>query len=529
MDEPEDRGNGDSIPVSPSASTIGREPSDDQNQRDELLSGFAEASGHWFWEMDENLRFVWFSKNVEAHVGFPREWHYGKSREDIGAPDVPKEVWDAHLESMRRHEPFSDFVYRRAGPDGEKWLTASGVPVFDDAGRFRGYRGTGADVTALMRARQEAHHNAELVEQAVDGMNELFILCDADDRIVMFNQRFREINAAVIDRVKPSMKFEEFVRLIIAQGLTTESAGREEQYFRERMRYHENPGQSFVTKRDNDRWLLVRDQRTRNGGTIVVSADITEQIQAERRLREAMEEVQFANRTKTEFLANMSHELRTPLNSIIGFSEILTTQMFGPLGHDRYVQYAGNVNKAGLHLLDLIDDILDVSRIETGEIHLDEEEFDVISLINDCRTMVQPRALESNVVLHVETAETLGPIRADPLRIKQVLINLIANAIKFTDEAGTIGIHVDGGGEKPIRFTVRDDGIGISEHDIPKVVEPFFQVRDARLRKHEGTGLGLTLAKAFAERHGGALLIESALGVGTTVCLELPASRNVAA
>jgi signal transduction histidine kinase len=529
VDEPEDKEDQEAIAdMSPGAHVAANRGSlDAQSFKDDLIAGFAEASGHWFWEMDENLRFVWFSKNVEAHVRFPREWHYGKTRDEIGAPDVPKEIWEAHLETLRQHKPFKDFVYRRAGPDGEKWLTASGTPVFGGDGRFRGYRGTGGDVTALMLARREAERNAELIEHAVDGMNELFILCDTEDRIVMFNQRFREVNASVIDRVKPGMKFAQFVRLIIAEGLTPESADREEEYFRERMRFHESPGQSFVTRRDDNRWLLVRDQRTRDGGTIVVSADITEQVEAEQRLRDAMEQVQFANRAKTEFLANMSHELRTPLNSIIGFSDILASQMFGPLGHDRYVQYAENVNRAGQHLLDLIGDILDVSRIEAGEIHLDEEDFDVVPLINDCRLIVQPRALERDVVLNIKLAEKLGLIRADPLRIKQVLINLIANAIKFSDGGGRVEIHVDGGGHDPIRFTVRDDGIGIPEHDIPRVVEPFFQVMDARLAKHEGTGLGLTLAKAFAERHGGSLLIESELGVGTCVCVELPASRNV--
>lgn len=529
MDEPEETTEGEASPEMSSGvvSVDGQESVDPQAFKDDLLSGFAEASGHWFWEMDENLRFTWFSKNVEAHVRFPREWHYGKTRDEIGAPDVPKEDWDAHLETLRQHKPFNDFVYRRAGPDGEKWLTASGTPIFDNDGRFRGYRGTGGDVTPLMMARQEAERGAELIEQAVDGMNELFVLCDPEDRIVMFNQRFREVNAAVIDRVKPGMKFEAFVRLIIAEGMTPESSGREEEYFRERMWYHENPGQSFVTQRDQNRWLLVRDQRTRNGGTIVVSADITEQVEAERRLRDAMEQVQFANRAKTEFLANMSHELRTPLNSIIGFSDILVGQMFGPLGHDRYLQYAENVNKSGQHLLDLIGDILDVSRIEIGEIHLDEEEFDVVPLINDCHVIVQPRALESGVDLNFELAESLGPIHADPLRIKQVLINLIANAIKFSDGAGRVDVHVDGGANKPIRFTVRDDGIGIPANDIPRVAEPFFQVKDARLGNHDGTGLGLTLAKAFVERHGGSMCIESELGVGTSVSIELPASRNV--
>jgi signal transduction histidine kinase len=529
MDEPEDTSVGQITPDLPSGPIPGvnRDVQISQAFKDEFLADFAEASGYWFWEMDEDLRFIWFSKNVEAHTNFPREWHYGKTRDEIGAPDVPREVWDRHLETLRRHEPFTDFTYRRTGPDGEKWLTASGTPVFDKAGRFRGYRGTGGDVTALMLARQEAERNAELVEQAVDGMSELFILCDADDRIVMYNQQFREINAAVIDRVRPGMRFEDFVRLIIAEGLTLESVGREDEYFEERMRFHDNPGQSFITRRDQSRWLLVRDQRTRNGGTIVVSADITEQVEAEGRLRDAIAQVQFANRAKTEFLANMSHELRTPLNSIIGFSDVLLNELFGPLGSERYVQYSGNINTAGLHLLELIGDILDVSKIEAGKIELDEEAFDVASLAEDCRMIVQPRALEGQIALRVAIAGTVGPIRADPLRIKQVLINLLANAIKFSRKGGQIGIDVDGGGDRPTRLTVRDSGIGIAEHNVSRVVEPFFQVIDASHGKREGTGLGLTLAKAFAENHGGRLLIESELGVGTSVCLELPVSRNV--
>lgn len=529
MDEPEDTRVGQITPelFSGAMPAANQDAPSFQAFKDELLTDFAEASGNWFWEMDENLCFTWISRNFEGHMNFPREWYYGKTRDEVGAPDVSGGVWREHLEALRQHKPFKDFIFHRPGPDGGWWLTNSGTPLFDDAGRFRGYRGTGSDVTSLMLARQEAERNAELVEQAVDGMSELFVLCDPDDRIVMFNQQFREINAAVIDRVRPGMKFEEFVRLIIAERLTPESAGREREYFEERMRYHENPGQSFITRRDPNRWLLVRDQRTRSGGTIVVSADITEQVEAESRLRDAIEQVQFANRAKTEFLANMSHELRTPLNSIIGFSDILLNEFFGPLGNDRYVQYAGNINKAGLHLLELIGDILDVSKIETGKIELDEEEFDVASLVEDCRMIVQPRALEDQIGLRIVVAGTVGPVHADPLRIKQVLINLLANAIKFSKKGGRILIEVDGGGDQPTRLTVRDSGIGIAQHNVPRVVEPFFQVIDASHGKREGTGLGLTLAKAFAENHGGRLLIESELGIGTNVCLELPVSRNV--
>jgi two-component system, cell cycle sensor histidine kinase PleC len=495
--------------------------------KDEILAGFAEVSSNWFWEMDENLRFSWFSKNIEKYMGVPREWNYGKTRAELGVPDSSQQEWEEHLETLREHKPFKDFVYRWASPQGHIWLSVSGKPVFGPEGRFTGYIGTGHDVTALMLMRREAERNAELIEQAVDGMSELFVLCDPEGRIVMFNQKFREVNAAVIDRVRLGMKFEDFVRLVISDGLAPEAIGREEEYFNERMHYHNNPGGSFITRRDRDRWLLVRDQRTRNGGTIIVSADISEQVEAESQLRDAVEQVQFANRAKTEFLANMSHELRTPLNAIIGFSDILSSELFGPMGNERYVEYSGNINKAGLHLLELIGDILDVSKIEAGKINLDEEEVEIASLLDDCRMIVQPRAFESFVRLEINVAETVTPILADPMRIKQILINILANAIKFSKSGGRVSISVTGGGDRPTRITVEDEGIGISERDLPMVVEPFFQVLDAALGKREGTGLGLTLAKAFAENHEGELLIDSELGVGTRVCLALPASRNL--
>ncbi len=204
--------------------------------KDIWFSEFAEISGIWFFELDDQLRFTWISRNFEAYSKYPRDWFYGKTRKELGPPDLPDGVWEMHLETLRQHKPFKEFVFRRPGTNGDRWITNSAAPVFDADGRFRGYRGTGADVTSLMQARQEAERNAELIEQAVDGMDELFILCDPDDRIVMFNQRFREINASVIDRVRPGMRFEEFVRLIIAEGLTPESAGRVEDYFEEHMR-----------------------------------------------------------------------------------------------------------------------------------------------------------------------------------------------------------------------------------------------------------------------------------------------------
>lgn len=494
---------------------------------DEFLGEFAEASGHWFWQMDEKLRFTWFSKNVEAFTNFPREWHYGKTRDEIGVPDVSPEIWIDHLKTIEGHRPFKNFLYQRAGPDGVKWLTSSGVPLFDEAGRFRGYRGTGADVTDVIRAKEEAHRNADLVVQAVDGMSELFLLCDAEDRIVLFNQRFREVNRAILEQFKPGLKFAEFVRMLLDNDMVPDVGDDREAWFNERMRRHLNPGEPFEVSRQGGRYLLVHDERAANGGTITISVDITERKKAESKLRDAIEQAELANRAKTEFLANMSHELRTPLNSIIGFSDVIRSEFFGPLGQERYVQYAENINTSGLHLLELIRDILDVSKIETGNVELDESIVAVAPLLEDCRKIVQSRALGDSITLTVATADSVDRVRVDSVRMKQILINLLANAIKFSRPGGRVAVEVTGGGGRPTRFSVRDEGIGIAGADIPRVVEPFVQLVHLHKGQNEGTGLGLTLAKSLIERHGGEIFIESALGRGTTVWFELPVERNL--
>jgi signal transduction histidine kinase len=243
------------------------------------------------------------------------------------------------------------------------------------------------------------------------------------------------------------------------------------------------------------------------------------------RLQLATVAAETANRTKSAFLANMSHELRTPLNAIIGFSELMQKKMFGPI-NDRYSDYANNILASGHHLLGLINDVLDLSKLEAGQLQLHEEEVDLIDLVGTSMHYVEPQAQRSNVRLSHSVDERVRFIRADGRRLRQVLINLLSNAVKFTPEGGKVGV-VCTRTTAGISIVVNDTGVGIAPSDIPRAMEPFGQIDSKISRRHQGTGLGLPLAKHLVELHEGTLTVESRVNVGTTVAIVLPAYRII--
>jgi signal transduction histidine kinase len=236
----------------------------------------------------------------------------------------------------------------------------------------------------------------------------------------------------------------------------------------------------------------------------------------------AKETAEMSNRLKSEFLANMSHELRTPLNAIIGFSEIISTEALGP-DAPRYREYAGDILGAGTHLLSLINDILDLSKVEAGKLDLHYEKVDLTHLIKECVQLMHERALQQGLRLS-QSVDALPPMLIDRLRVKQIMLNLLSNAIKFTPEGGTVAVEAAQGASGLVTVCVRDTGIGIAPDMIPLVFQPFRQVDSALARKFEGTGLGLSLVKTLIELHGGAVRIESALEKGTSAVISFPAS-----
>ena len=257
--------------------------------------------------------------------------------------------------------------------------------------------------------------------------------------------------------------------------------------------------------------------------------DITERRQAEIALMQAKEQADFANRSKSEFLANMSHELRTPLNAIIGFAEIIKDQLFGPVGQAQYIEYAKDIYDSGGLLLSLINDILDMSKIEAGKRDIAEANLDMARLVRSVGVLVDSRAKLGKIKLIWNIPKDLPDLRGEERAMKQILTNVLTNAIKFTPENGTVTLSasLDEAGNMCIR--VRDTGIGIAPEDIPVALAPFGQIESALSRKHQGTGLGLPLTKALVELHGGILDLQSKLGEGTVVTLIFPVGRVLAA
>ena len=271
---------------------------------------------------------------------------------------------------------------------------------------------------------------------------------------------------------------------------------------------------------------LVDNGETIGYGGIIV--DVNERAEAEKALKTSERRAELANRAKSEFLANMSHELRTPLNAILGFTEILREQMLGPMGNDKYVEYATDIHESADHLLGLINDILDLSKIESGADDLLEEDIAVGELMRSVVTLVKGRAMNGQVELIEDIEPDLPPLCGDKRKLKQVIVNLMTNAVKFTPAGGTVTLGAYWESDGSLVLQVSDTGIGMAPEDIPLAMTPFGQIDSAFSRRFEGTGLGLPLASQLMTMHGGSLEIHSRQDEGTTVTARLPASRVVA-
>ncbi len=358
----------------------------------------------------------------------------------------------------------------------------------------------------------------------ISDTSEAFALYDEKHRLLMWNENFRRILSLPESALFRGARRIDILRQCAPPVEVADGARTLENWIESRLKLHAATPATVVDRLSNGRSLKSSARKTARGHTATTHIDITELKENEAALIRAEEEAVQANAAKSEFLANMSHELRTPLNAIIGFSEVMMDQLLGKIGTPRYLEYSKNINDSGRHLLDLISDILDLSRVEAGRMDLWRRPVDMRQTVEACRQLVLPAAEEGGVEVAVKAdcCQEWPLLFADETKIKQILINILSNAIKFTPKGGTVSVQSNRAENGDFTFSVSDTGIGIAPDSLPLVLEPFRRLEPSHRRRYPGTGLGLPLAKALVELHDGKLTIESTPDVGTTVTVSLP-------
>jgi signal transduction histidine kinase/integral membrane sensor domain MASE1 len=389
--------------------------------------------------------------------------------------------------------------------------------------------GIRADITQLKQViaalqaseRKASQAHARLVD-AIESLDDGFVLWDADDRLVLSNDAMKRMFPDQAEFLKPGISFAELIERRVRSGRVLSALGREDDFIRARMAHHRERLSDAMEEQHlaTGHWVRVRERRTRESGMAVVLTDITKLKQREGELVAARSDALNASRAKSEFLAMMSHELRTPLNVVIGFAEILRDQG-STLSPGKMVDYAGDIYEAGRYLLNLINDVLDLSKAEAGRMELQIGPVSVEDVIGRALRMIRERATQRGLKLVDDIAPGLPTLEADERKLVQILLNLLSNAVKFTPEGGEVKVRAAREGDRLV-IAVSDTGIGIAPENIEKALTAFGQVDNLMTRDQTGTGLGLPLAKRLTELHGATLDLESQVDAGTTVTLRFP-------
>ncbi len=375
---------------------------------------------------------------------------------------------------------------------------------------------------------QESLEFKDILLDALDNISEAFVIYDKDGFLVTCNDKFRKLYGYTEQEATPGVHFKALGEIDVKHGNVAvgDEYGSDEEYLQRKADYRKSLKGSFVVKLKDGRWIKTTDRPTSNGGFVSIQSDITEMKERETLLLQAKELAELANRAKSDFMANMSHELRTPLNAIIGFSSLLASEVYGEHTDSRYKEYASDIEGAGAHLLSLINELLDLAKIEAGTIQLNEQTTDLYQITQSCRTMLTARANQRDIWVTSSINPRHLRLMADPIRLKQILVNLASNAVKFSNPGGKVSIDWNLEGQK-IVLCVKDDGVGMEPEFIPHLFQPFKRSQIAQNLKSEGTGLGLTLVKRFSDAHSAKVEVKSEPSRGTTVRVEFPKYRII--
>jgi two-component system, cell cycle sensor histidine kinase PleC len=502
--------------------------------------------GLWDWDLARGR--VFWSHSMYDILGLPQKddlLTFGEvnalvHNDDINLYELASQLADAKVASIDR-------AFRMRHADGKwLWLRVRCELARQDGEGGLHLIGIAVDITE-QKSLVERTMAADLrLRDAIETIPEAFVLWDADNRLVLCNSNFQELHHLPDDAVAAGTSYEAIVaagqKPIIRTAVANDGA-------------EPRGARTFEAQLDDGRWMHISERRTKDGGYVSVGTDITKIKQHEQKLvdgekrqtatihdlrksQHALElqtgeladlakkyaeekiRAEDANQAKSKFLANMSHELRTPLNAIIGFSEIMESGMFGPLGAEKYTEYSRDIRESGEYLLDVINDILDMSKIEAGGIRLTPEAVALEPVLADCLRVVSTRAREKRLQLNAELDPDIR-LDADRRALKQVALNLLSNAVKFTPDGGAVTVRGRSRGGM-VTIAIADNGIGIPKDALRKLGRPFEQVESQLTKRHQGSGLGLAIAKSLVELHGGSMRIRSKLGQGTMVVVRLP-------
>ena len=502
--------------------------------------------GLWDWDLARGR--VFWSHSMYDILGLPQKddlLTFGEVNalvhpDDINLYELASQLADAKVQSI-------DHAFRMRHADGKwLWLRVRCELARQDGEAGPHLIGIAVD-TSEQKSLVERTMEADLrLRDAIETIPEAFVLWDADNRLVLCNSNFQELHHLPDEAVAAGTTYEAIVvagrKPVIRTAVANDGV-------------EPRGARTFEAQLDDGRWMHISERRTKDGGYVSVGTDITKIKQHEQKLiegekrqiativdlrksRKALElqtaeladlaqkyaeektRAEEANAAKSKFLANMSHELRTPLNAIIGFSEIMESGMFGPLGAEKYTEYSRDIRESGEYLLDVINDILDMSKIEAGGIRLTPEVVALEPVLADCLRVVSTRAGEKQLKLDAKVNSDIE-LNADRRSLKQIALNLLSNAVKFTPDGGAVTVRGRRRGGK-VTIVIADNGIGIPRDALRKLGRPFEQVESQLTKRHQGSGLGLAIAKSLVEMHGGVMRIRSKLGQGTMVVVRLP-------
>ena len=502
--------------------------------------------GLFDWDLARG-RMFWTQSMFEVLGQTPRDELMGFREVDALVHPDDGGLYDLAEKQLHSGERVLDRTLRMLHADGHWiWLRFRAELVTDEETGRPHLIGVALDITEQKRLAELSAAADMRLRDAIETVSEAFVLWDAHNRLIMCNTKYQEMHNLPDDGVKPGTPYHVVIEAarqpVVSSQLINQSGGPEDE-------------RSYEAELAGGRWLQINERRTKDGGFVSVGTDITtlknheeRLLESEKRLKANVVELKSArrtaenqakqlaelaekyaeektraedaNRAKSEFLANISHELRTPLNAIIGFSEIMKSAMFGPLGAAKYDEYCTDIHHSGTYLLGVINDILDMSRIEAGQVDLSVETVDIGELFTEATRIMTPTSSEKNITLASAIGDGMR-IQVDRRAMKQILLNLMSNAVKFTPADGCVTTRVRLERDWVV-VAVEDNGIGIPKRELERLGQPFVQVENQFTKTHQGSGLGLAIARSLTELHHGKMEIQSEVNVGTTVTVRLP-------